>query len=177
MSPGHLFTDQSHISLLINSDRRSSELASNEEAWQEAREENGINSSLTFPSDQLVWARASTRDSILPMHIEGDSFATSIRVVTRLQYWVLARAHRDDQGNIDRGDLGSIRAFEHFSPYDCPLDWELEGVLIGPGRQGTQTSGSQDPPKAARGLGRARGRSRGRGRRRGRGRGKARDQK
>jgi len=108
-------------------------LASNEEAWHEAREEKGINSSLTFPSDQVVWARASTRDSISPMQLDSDGFATSIDVVTGKIYCVLGSSRRDPNGTIMEGDLGSIRAFKDFSSDVCQSQWEFEGVLLCPG--------------------------------------------
>ena len=108
-------------------------MASNEEAWQEGREEKGINSNLTFPSDQVVWATATTRDSISSMHLDGGGFATSIKVITGLKYWVLASSRKNENGKISEGDLGSIKAFKDFSPDVCHSLWDFEGVLLGPG--------------------------------------------
>jgi hypothetical protein len=108
-------------------------LASNEEAWQEGREEKGINLGRTFPSDQVVWATASTRDSISSMHLDGSGFATSIKVIMGLKYWVLASSRRNEDGKILEGDLGSVMAFKDFSPDVCHSLWEFEGVLLGPG--------------------------------------------
>jgi hypothetical protein len=106
-----------------------SELASNEEAWQEARDERGINSSLTFPSDEVAWATASTTDSTTLMQIEDMGFATSITVVAGSKYWVLGNSPNDEHG---ANNLGSIHAFENFSPEICPSTWNIEGVLLYP---------------------------------------------
>jgi len=111
----------------------SSDLASNEEAWQEAREAKGINSSVTFPSDDVVWATASTQDSNSWMHIDDHGFATSVKVITGLKYWVLASGKQDENGQFTNGDLGSIRAFMGWEPDVAHGAWDLEGVLLGPG--------------------------------------------
>jgi hypothetical protein len=117
-----------HLRHQIYSDLYSRELASNEEAWQEAREERGINTNLTFPSDEVVWATASTRDSMSLMHLNDHGFGTSIKVITGLKYWVLAHACQDGS----EGDLGSSKTFLNFSSDVCHSAWNFEGVLLGP---------------------------------------------
>src|SRR5215470_1299773 len=106
-----------YLCLSIFSNLYSSDLASNEEAWQEAREEKGINSSLTFPSDDVIWAMASTKDSASGICINDHGFATSIKVITGLKYWALAHVPEYRDGSNGAGDLGSIRRpFLHLNP-------------------------------------------------------------
>jgi hypothetical protein len=116
-------------------DMLSSELASNEEAWQQARDVKGISSLSLFPIDDMVWATASTRDSTSWMHLEDHGMATAVTIRTGLKYWVLA-THKQKQAKDDEnGDLGSIGVFgDSWGPGSaCETMWDHEGVLLAPG--------------------------------------------
>jgi hypothetical protein len=109
-------------------------LASNEEAWQETRDVNGIMPHV-FPSDDVVWATASTRDSTSWMCIEDHGLASVVTIQAGLKYWVLGVPKKHGKKGDPNGNLGSIRAFgKGWSPSGaCEMLWDHEGVLLGPG--------------------------------------------
>jgi hypothetical protein len=118
----------SYINILLSA------LASNEEAWQETRDVHGIMPHV-FPSDDVVWATAATRDSTTWMHIDDHGLATVVTVKAGLKYWVLAVPKKGRYNTNPNGDPGSIRAFgKGWSPSGaCEMLWDHEGVLLGPG--------------------------------------------
>jgi len=116
----------------------SSELASNEEAWQETRDVNGM-MSVAFPFDETMWGTAATKDSTTWMSLNDHGTSMAMSVIAGHKFVVLAsRKHKRAKGD-PLGDLGTIRGFgmpdsENWSPSaDCHKLWDLEGVLLGPG--------------------------------------------
>jgi hypothetical protein len=117
----------------------SSDLASNEEAWQETRDVRGM-MPVAFPSDQMVWGTATTQDSTSWVLLNGQGTSTAISVTVGLKYLVLAVPKRTRSKSSPIGDMRSIRGFgkpetEGWSPTDVDALslWDYEGVLLGPG--------------------------------------------
>jgi hypothetical protein len=116
----------------------SSELASNEEAWQETRDLRGM-MPMPFPSDEMVWGTATTQDAVSWIDLNAHGTGMAISVAVGCKYVVVAIPNRKQTPGNPIGDLGSIRGFgkpetESWSPTDaCDDLWDHEGVLLGPG--------------------------------------------
>jgi hypothetical protein len=130
-------SDHLPYAFLYANELHSSELASNEEAWQETRDVDGM-MPLAFPSDQMVWATATTQDSTSWINLNDQGTGMAISVEVGLKYLVLAVQKQTLAKGGAIGDLRSIRGFgmpetENRSPtVACDL-WNHEGVLLGPG--------------------------------------------
>jgi len=130
-------SDHLPYAFLYANELHSSELASNEEAWQETRDVDGM-MPLAFPSDQMVWATATTQDATSWINLNDQGAGMAISVGVGLKYLVLAVQKPTPVKGSAIGDLRSIRAFgmpemENRSPTaSCDL-WDHEGVLLGPG--------------------------------------------
>jgi hypothetical protein len=109
----------------------SSDLASNEQAWQETRDLPEM-TDLHFPYDAMIWGTAATRNATTWPHIDDHGMATIVKVMTGKKYWVVMRPKRDQSQQSSNGDMDSIRAFpEGWSPStSCHTVWDHEGVLL-----------------------------------------------
>lgn len=117
----------------------SSELASNEEAWQETRDVRGM-MPLLFPSDQMMWGTATTKDSTSWTPLNDHGMSMAMTVITGYKYVVLAVPKRKRSESHPIGDFGSVRAYggkpetNDWSPSaHCDELWDHEGILLGPG--------------------------------------------
>jgi hypothetical protein len=115
-----------------------SELASNEEAWQETRDEPGM-APLAFPSDEMVWGTATTQDSSSWNDMNQDGTGMALSVVAGYKYVVVAVPKKKEKKGNAIGNMASICGFgmpgrESRPPSSiCDTLWDHEGVLLGPG--------------------------------------------
>jgi len=111
-------------------------LASNEQAWQEARDLPGM-MSVNFPNDDTLWATAATQNATTWTHIDDHGMATIIKIMAGFKYWVILRPKFDRTDLGLNGDMGSINAFASDSGWTpegpCDTLWDHEAVLLGPG--------------------------------------------
>jgi hypothetical protein len=107
-------------------------LASNEEAWQQARDVKGIIST-SFPGDDMVWATVSTRDSTSWLRLDGHGMARAVTMISGEIYWVLAVPKRNSAH--DDADIGSTGVFvDDWEPHSASQSlWNHEGIFL---RQG-----------------------------------------
>lgn len=108
--------------------------ASNEQAWWEMRDVEGLVPDAKFPSDDTLWATAATQNATTWNHIDDHGMGTIIQVMAGYKYWVILRP-KHDQGSA-LVDMGSINAFNDESWMADDVGnafWEYEGVLLGPG--------------------------------------------
>jgi hypothetical protein len=116
----------------------SSELATNEEAWQQTRDVHGI-MPLSFPSDQMMWGTATTKDSTTWTTVNDHGVSVAMSVIAGYKFVVLATRKQKRTKSDPIGDLRTIRGFgrpetESWSPSaDCHELWDHEGILLGPG--------------------------------------------
>jgi hypothetical protein len=121
-----------------------SDLASNEIAWHETRDSDGLQHQ-PFPGDSMIWGTASTRDATSWTHIDDHGMVTVVTVVAGLKYWVLAVPKRASDKSKSKkntskkmkdlnGDMGTIKAFgKGWSPSTaCDSLWDHEAILLGP---------------------------------------------
>lgn len=120
---------------MFYTDVASSHFASSEEAWQPARDVKGINSSLPFPSDSMVWGTASTQDSTTWLHIDDHGLGTVVTVIAGMKYWVLAVPKEKSSKGKGNGDVGTIDTFGDGWAMGsaCETKWDYEGILLCPG--------------------------------------------
>ena len=115
-----------------------SELASNEEAWQETRDERGM-TPMAFPSDEMVWGTATMQDFSSWTDLNKDGTGMAISIVVGFKYVVVAVPKRKEKKGNAIGNMASIRGFgkprqESWPPSNiCDTLWDHEGVLLGPG--------------------------------------------
>jgi hypothetical protein len=109
-------------------------LASNEQAWQETRDVEGLVPDAKFPSDDTLWATAATENATTWSHIDDHGMGTIIQVMAGYKYWVILHPKRNQGSAVV--DMGSINAFNDkvwSTDNICDAFWEYEGVLLGPG--------------------------------------------
>ena len=89
---------------------------------------------INFPSDDMVWATAATKNATTWGHIDDHGMDTIAKVMAGKKYWVTMRPKRkqDESQGGSNGDMGSIKAFiDGWEPWGAgELLWDHEAVLL-----------------------------------------------
>jgi hypothetical protein len=109
-------------------------LATNEHAWQEARDLPDI-AWANFPSDAMMWATAATAHSVTWPHIDDFGLATIVKVMAGRKYWVTIRPKSDlpAPASVDMRSTDALLDMDWEKWSASGGTWDFEGILLGPG--------------------------------------------
>jgi hypothetical protein len=93
---------------------------------------------MTFPSDDMQWGTAATKNATSWLHLDDYGLGTVIQNMAGKKYWVVARPKDNQYPALNRNAYGDLSSWNAFAPgWDTsqPGDkyWDFEGVVLEPG--------------------------------------------